>query len=122
MLAPYSVAKGMLALGDGTENEIQQKKNASKIMNLILDNIPTVKFQERNKSGKVVTMEQPAYKASFSDNMIKEAEAYYNQLSVTRAHKKRMSSLDSFFKNYTPTISLGEALYRLSLQVVFLFD
>lgn len=118
MLAPYSVAKGMLALGDGTENEIQQKRNASKIMNLILDNIPTVKFQERNKSGRIVTMEQPAYKASFSDNMIKEAEAYYNQLSVTRAHKKRMSSLDNFFKNYTPTISLGEALYRLSFYLI----
>ena len=118
LLAPWAVAKGMLALGDGTESEIVQKKNAAKMMNLIESNVPEVNYSQTTKTGKTVTSTAPKYKAIFTDAMIKEIEAYYNTLSVERAHKKRMENIKAFFESYKPTMSLGESLYRLSFYLI----
>jgi hypothetical protein len=52
MLAPWSVARGMLALGDGTESVIKQKEHAAAMMNLIekmYQRLHTIKLQETEK-------------------------------------------------------------------------
>ena len=118
MLAPWSVARGMLALGDGTESVIKQKEHAAAMMNLIEKNVPEATYNQTSRNGKVTTVSAPKYKAIFTDTMIKEAEAYYNTLSVERAHKKRMENVRKYFETFKPTISLGEALYRLSFYLI----
>ena len=50
--------------------------------------------------------------------MIKEIDADYKSLCVDRAHDKRMLQALEFLKAFQPTMSLGEALYRLSFYLI----
>lgn len=122
LLAPHSVAKGMLILaekeGNGFDNDIQNKKNAAKMMDIIANHVPNDAIETTNAQGNRITKEFPMYKAIFTEAMIKEIDADYKSLCVDRAHDKRMLQALEFLKAFQPTMSLGEALYRLSFYLI----
>lgn len=118
MLAPESVAKGMLALCENEDDELEQKQHAANMMDLILENIPTKTTENVNRLGKRTTTTTPLYNAYFTEAMIKEINARYKELSVSKAHEKRMEAAKNYLLNFKPTISLGEALYRLSFYLI----
>lgn len=118
MLAPISVAKGMLALDTDIENDEQQRENAANMMDLIKENTPKKITESINKAGKRVVTETPNYIPKFSEVMIKDIFAKFNQLSVETAHLKRMKNVRDYLNTFKPTISLGEALYRLSFYLI----
>ena len=122
LLAPHSVAKGMLILaekeGNGFDNDIQNKKNAAKMMDIIANHVPNDAIETTNAQGNRITKEFPMYKAIFTEAMIKEIDADYKSLCVDRAHDKRMLQALEYLKAFQPTMSLGEALYRLSFYLI----
>lgn len=123
LLAPHSVAKGMMILAEATpelgyDNEYQNKINAAKMMDMISSAVPTTSVTSTSATGARTTRDIPAYKAIFSEAMIKEVESDYKSLCVDRAHDKRMNQALTTLKAFTPTISLGEALFRLSFYLI----
>lgn len=118
MLAPDSVARGILALCKDEEDEQEQKRCAADMMDLIGDNVPKRQSETVTRSGKKVVTEVPLYSPFFTESMIKEIWARYNEISVSVAHEKRMQDVKNFLDNFKPTISLGEALFRLSFYLI----
>ena len=118
MLAPKSVARGILAICDDKENADAIDVCASKIMTMITDSVPKKTLENITNAGKKTITEVPAYRAFFTDTMIKEFRAKFNELYAESAHAERMKKVDNFLRNYKPTISLGEALYRLSFYLI----
>lgn len=118
MLAPDSVAKGILALCENEEDEQEQKQCAANMMDLIAESVPKRQSETTTRSGKKVVTEIPLYSAFFTESMIKEIWARYNEISVSLAHEKRMQEVKKFLDNYKPNISLGEALFRLSFYLI----
>lgn len=119
MLAPHSVAQGMVTLAnDDFDNELLCKENAAKMMDLIAQHVPQIEDRQVGKGGKETIKSYPAYSAAFSENMLKEIDAEYKSQSVTKAHDIRMKAAKSFLETFKPTISLGEALYRLSFYLI----
>lgn len=122
MLAPESVAKGVLQMCKDENNEQEQRQCAANMMDLIQESVPKRLMENVSKSGKKTSVETPLYNAFFSEAMIKEIWARYKEISVTTAHQKRMEKLKEFMSTYKPTISLGEALYRLSFYLIPSFN
>lgn len=118
MLAPFSVAKGMLALETDIDDDEQQSTNAANMMDLIKENTPKKITESINNQGKKTVVETPRYVPKFTEAMIKEIYAKFNQLSVEAAHSKRMKKVKEYLNEFKPTISLGESLYRLSYYLI----
>lgn len=118
MLAPESVAQGILALCENSEDENEQKVHAANMMDLIAESVPKRVVETTTRAGKKTVTEVPLYNAYFTEAMIKEFQARYKELSVTVAHEQRMQTVKEFLKEFKPTISLGEALYRLSFYLI----
>lgn len=60
----------------------------------------------------------PLYKSFFTDAMRNEVLSIYNTLWVKQAHSKRIKIAKSYLKSFNPTITLNEALYRLSFYLI----
>lgn len=118
MLAPESVAKGMLAICQDPDDETEQRQNAADIMDLISESVPRKTIETTTSTGKTTTTSSPLYNPIFSETMIKEIQARYKEISVVAAHEKRMKAVKEFLRTYKPTITLGEALYRLSFYLI----
>jgi len=118
MLAPESVAQGMLQLVENESNELELKKLAADMMDLIASSVPTRTTDAVNRLGKKTVTVTPAYNAIFTESMIKDINARYKELSVSKAHKKRFETAKNFLLNYKPTIPLSEALWRLSFYLI----
>lgn len=119
MLAPLSVAQGMVLMADNDyENESNQRQNAAYMMDLIANNVPQIEETKTSKSGKKTVESYNKYSPVFTEAMIKEIEAKYKELSVSDAHEYRFKQALEYMKNFKPTISLGEALYRLSFYLI----
>ena len=118
MLAPESVAQGMLLLCENEDDELELKKHAANMMDLIQESVPTRTTDAVNRLGKKTTTTTPAYNAFFSESMIKDINARFKELAVSKAHKKRFEIVKENLLNFKPTISLGEALYRLSFYLI----
>lgn len=118
LMAPYSVAKGMTFLADGEfDNEIKNKKNEAKMMDLIIEKVPLI-TETKTIKGRQVEISYPAYKPVFTEAMLKEIDSYYKEFVVGRAHELRMDKVKEYLNNFKPTISLGEALYRVSFYLI----
>lgn len=117
ILAPDSVAQGMLMLCDDPEDHENLKKIKANIMDLICEKVPRVTTEIQTAKG-TKTQTQPKYNAAFTEPMIKEIDARYKELSVSQAHQKRMNEVSEFLKTFKPTISLADALYRLSFYLI----
>lgn len=118
MLAPESVAKGVLILCENRDDEHERKQHTANMMDLIASNVPKRVVENVARSGKKVTTEVPLYNPFFTESMIREAEAIYKELVAASSHKLRMEKVKEFLANYKPEISLGEALYRLSFYLI----
>lgn len=119
MLAPHSVAQGMVAMAnDDYDNETLCKENAAKMMDLIASSVPQIEEKRVGKNGKETITSYPAYNATFSEAMLKEIDAEYKTQSVSKSHDKRMKDATNFLNNFKPTIPLGEAIYRLSFYLI----
>ena len=77
MLAPESVAKGVLSLCKNRDDEHEQKQHAANMMDLIAANVPKRTQDNTTRSGKRTVQEVPLYNAYFTEAMIKEAQAIY---------------------------------------------
>lgn len=118
MLAPEMVAKGMLAICENRDSEHEQKQCAADMMDLITNSVPRRTVENVSRSGKKTITEVPLYNAFFSENMIKESQALFKEFSAIASHKERLEKVKEFLKAYKPTISLAEALYRLSFYLI----
>lgn len=118
MLAPESVAKGVLSLCKNRDDEHEQKQHAANMMDLIAANVPKRTQDNTTRSGKRTVQEVPLYNAYFTEAMIKEAQAIYKELYAASSHSDRMQKVKEFLLNFKPTISLGDALYRLSFYLI----
>lgn len=118
MLAPTSVAQGVLALCEDENNTYRQKEIAADMMDLICNSVPRKTTETTTKTGKKTVTEVPAYNPVFTNEMKKEFEAKYKELLVSKAHEKRLGIVKEFFSTYKPTISLADALYRLSFYLI----
>ena len=114
MLAPESVAQGMLALCEDEQDASKLNEVAAFMMDKIVEHVPTT--VRVMSGGKTIT--SPAYPARYSESMIRDIQARYKELSVSKAHTKRMKAAKEFLLNFTPTISLKEALFRLSFYLI----
>lgn len=116
--APHAVAKGMTILAEGDfENDLKNKVNEAKMMDLIASNVPMV-TDSRMIKGKRVDISSPAYNPVYTEAMLKEIEAEYKKLIVERAHELRLKNVKAFLDDFKPTISLGAALYRVSFYLI----
>lgn len=118
MLAPDSIAQGILALCKDPDDEQEQKQHAANMMDLIADSVPKRTVENTTRNGKKTTTEVPLYNAYFTEAMIKEFQARYKELAVTTAHANRMEAMRNYLATFKPTISLGESLYRLSFYLI----
>lgn len=119
LLAPYHVALGtVIALKGKYDNSYEKRKHYAEIMDLMKDNVPVEEFKKVAKNGKVTSETSPKYNVHFTDRMIDEVDARYNELSVSRMHKTRMAKVKEYISNFKPTISLGDALYRVSFYLI----
>lgn len=118
MLAPESVAQGMLLLCEDESNELELKKLAANMMDLIAENVPMRTADSVTRLGRKTTVQTPAYNAFFSESMIRDINARFKELSVSKAHRKRFEEVKNYMLNFKPTISLGEALFRLSYYLI----
>ena len=76
MLAPLSVAQGMVLMADNDyENENNQRQNAAYMMDLIANNVPQIEETKTSKSGKKTVESYNKYSPVFTEAMIKEIEA-----------------------------------------------
>lgn len=116
--APYSVAKGMTFLAEGDfDNELKNKRNEAAMMDLITEKVPLT-TETKTIKGKKVEVSYPSYNPVFTEAMLKEIEAYYKELIVERAHELRLTKVKEYLNNFKPTISLGDALYRVSFYLI----
>ena len=117
VLAPDSVAQGMLMLCEDENNQDELKRIKAGMMDLICNNVPKITTEQQTSKG-VKTQTSPAYSATFTEPMIKDIDARYKEISVSKAHAKRMNDVKVFMSTYKPTISLSDALYRLSFYLI----
>ena len=117
MLAPESVAQGMLAICENEESEYELNKIAAYMMDKIVESTPTKTVEMQVGAGKKLVT-TPAYNAKYSEAMIKDIQARYKELSVSKAHRLRFKAATEFMMNYKPTISLPETLFRLSFYLI----
>lgn len=118
MLAPRSVAEGMVVLAQGNfDDDKLNSKHAAEMMDLVINKIPCTETTT-TKGGKTTTVSYPAYTASFSDTMIKEIDAHYKALSVGKSHDLRMQRVKVALDSFKPTLSYGEAAYRVSYYLI----
>lgn len=118
LCAPESVASGMIALNTSVDDVREQKENMASLMDFIAESTPKKVTEAINNSGKKTTTEVYLYKPIFTEAMIRDSFARFNELSVSKAHTERMKVVKEFFTSYKPTISLDEALYRLSFYLI----
>jgi len=117
ILAPKSVAQGMLALVEDDEDFDELDRVKADMMDLIAEHVPMRTIETGSANGKRIT-QVPAYSARFSEQMIRDIDARYKELSVSRAHQRRMANAKEYLLNFKPTISLAEALFRLSFYLI----
>ena len=118
MMAPESVAKGMLLTCENEADSVNLKQVEADMMDLIVANVPSHTTDSESRSGKKTVTTTPLYNAIFTESMIRDIDARYKELSVSKAHAKRMQAAKEFMLTFKPTISLGEALYRLSYYLI----
>ena len=74
VLAPDSVAQGMLMLCEDENNQDELKRIKAGMMDLICNNVPKITTEQQTSKG-VKTQTSPAYSATFTEPKIKDIDA-----------------------------------------------